>query len=118
MFNHSEAWLLLKGRGVCLFAGVCLFVHIRQQHTVGMEDLHEILANAATTGASVHICHTLATGRYAGQSGWADMLQMVTGINAHGVDVSMEQYPYPYVSPQLTHVLVGSLWPRLTSFVA
>ena len=93
------AWLLLKGRGVCLFAGVCLFVHIRQQHTVGMEDLHEILANAATTGASVHICHTLATGRYAGQSGWADMLQMVTGINAHGVDVSMEQYPYPYVSP-------------------
>ena len=78
---------------------MCLFVHIRQQHTVGMEDLHEILANAATTGASVHICHTLATGRYAGQSGWADMLQMVTGINAHGVDVSMEQYPYPYVSP-------------------
>ena len=53
--------------------------------------------NAATTGASVHICHTLATGRYAGQSGWADMLHMVTGINAHGVDVSMEQYPYPYV---------------------
>ena len=79
---------------------MCLFVHIRQQHTVGMEDLHEILANAATTGASVHICHTLATGRYAGQSGWADMLQMVTGINAHGVDVSMEQYPYPYVRAQ------------------
>ena len=33
----------------------------------------------------------------------------------HGVDVSMEQYPYPYVSRQLTHVLVGSFWPRLTS---
>ena len=63
----------------------------------------------------MHICHTLATGRYAGQSGWADMLQMVTGINAHGVDVSMEQYPYPYVRSQLTHVLVG-FWPRLTNF--
>ena len=39
------------------------------------------------------------------------MLQMVTGINAHGVDVSMEQYPYPYVSRQLRHVLVGSFCP-------
>jgi hypothetical protein len=56
----------------------------------------EVLANAATAGASVHICHTLATGRYAGPSGVADMLEMVTRINQQGVDISMEQYPYPY----------------------
>ena len=62
---------------------------------MGMEDLHEMLVNAAISGASVHICHALATGRYGGRSMWADMLSMVEGINQQGVDVSLEQYPYP-----------------------
>ena len=39
--DHKETYELIRTVGQ---HGVCLFVHIRQQHTVGMEDLHEILA--------------------------------------------------------------------------
>ena len=52
----------------------------------------QVVALAATTGAAVHICHALSTGRYAGQSGWDDMVGMVAGANSlSGVDISLEQ---------------------------
>lgn len=107
--DHKETYELIR---TVAKHGVCLFVHIRQVHPlhgqgmVGMEDLHEILANAATSGASIHICHCLATGRYAGASGFADMLDMVTRINEHGVDISLEQYPCASISWIVIHCLV------------
>jgi N-acyl-D-aspartate/D-glutamate deacylase len=109
--DHKETYELIR---TVAKHGVCLFVHIRQQHSVGMEDLHEMLVNAAISGASVHICHALATGRYGGRSMWADMLSMVEGINQQGIDVSLEQYPYPCKPPncpQTNFVLSLGLWP-------
>jgi hypothetical protein len=68
-----------------------------------------MLVNAAISGASVHICHALATGRYGGQSMWADMLSMVEGINQQGVDVSLEQYPYPCENQNQRHLSLSTI---------
>lgn len=60
----------------------------------------EMFANAAVAGAAVHICHSLSSGRSVSPgtnlSGWNDVLEMATRLNLQGVDISLEQYPYPY----------------------
>lgn len=91
--DHKETYELVK---TVAKHGVSLFVHIRGRGPVGIEDFHEMLANAATTGASVHICHSLSSARGAGPSGVKDIWEMVSKINQQGIDVSLEQYPYPY----------------------
>jgi hypothetical protein len=61
-----------------------------------LQAFHEMFANAATAGAAVHVCHSLSSGRNVHLSGWKDTLEMATRLNLQGVDISLEQYPYPY----------------------
>ena len=74
--------------------GVTAFVHSRgmtEDETGGAVDaVQELLANAAATGASLHIVHI-------GSSGGSRvplLLEMIDGARANGVDVSTEVYPY------------------------
>ena len=91
--NHTETYELAK---TVAKHSVALFVHIRGRGPVGLEDFHEMFSNAATAGASIHICHTLSSARAAHQSGVSDLLEMATKLNEQGIDISFEQYPYPY----------------------
>ena len=74
--------------------GVAAFVHSRfmaETELGGSVDaIQELLANAAATGAGLHIVHI-------GSSGGNRVpliLQMIDGARANGVDVTTEVYPY------------------------
>ncbi len=72
---------------------VPVFVHMRNPGPIepGVVDaLQEMISDAATTGASVHIVHI--TSMAFRQT--ASALQMISGARMHGLDVTTEAYAY------------------------
>ncbi|MEP7337815.1 MAG: amidohydrolase family protein [Acidobacteriota bacterium] len=73
---------------------VTCFVHARSHGTVepgsAMEAFQEVIADAAGTGASLHIVHVTSTGLRQTPV----CLQMIEGARKRGVDVTTEAYPY------------------------
>ena len=73
---------------------VPLFVHLRSAGPVdaagGVAGLQEVIANAATTGASLHIVHVTSMGLGATPA----LLELIDGARARGMDVTTEAYPY------------------------
>ena len=74
--------------------GVTNFVHSRfmSEHDLGgsVDAIQELLADAAITGASLHIVHI-------GSSGGSRvklLLEMIDGARNNGLDVTTEVYPY------------------------
>jgi dihydroorotase len=74
--------------------GVTNFVHARfgaeTELGGGVDAVQELLANAAATGASLHIVHIGSTGL----SRVPLLLEMIDSASSNGVDVSTEVYPY------------------------
>lgn len=50
-----------------------------------MTDFHEMFANAAASGASLHICHINSSG---GVLNLPLIFEMIEGLNSHGIDVT------------------------------
>ena len=71
--------------------GVPIFVHMRGNDSPGpLGDVQEMLSNAATTGAALHIVHiNSSTDVYVKTA-----MEMIRGARAQGVDVTTEAYPY------------------------
>jgi N-acyl-D-aspartate/D-glutamate deacylase len=73
---------------------VTCFVHMRSAGPVepngALPALQEVIADAAATGASLHIVHITST--CLRQTGTA--LKMIEGARQRGLDVSTEAYPY------------------------
>jgi dihydroorotase len=72
---------------------VPVFVHMRNPGPIEpgvVDSLQEVLADAAVSGASLHIVHI--TSMAFRQTPLA--LQMISGARMHGVDVTTEAYPY------------------------
>lgn len=71
-----------------------IFVHMRSPGAVEpgsvTESLQEVIADAAVTGASVHVVHI--TSMAGPQTGLA--LEMIAGARKHGIDITTEAYPY------------------------
>lgn len=90
--------------------GVTVFVHIRHASlTVNQGTLdatQEVIANAAATGASLHIVHVTSTGLR--QTGVA--LEMIAGARRHGVDVTTELYPYEAASTDIRAAIFDPGW--------
>jgi dihydroorotase len=85
---------------------VPMFVHARNAgflHPDSIDSLQELLADAAATGAPLHVVHI-------GSSGLAQaplMIEMIDAARSRGLDVTTEVYPYGggmavYGSPLLT----------------
>jgi len=73
--------------------GMACFVHMRNPGPIepGVVDaLQEVLADAAATGAGLHVVHI--TSMAFRQTDLC--LRMIHGAKAHGLDVSTEAYPY------------------------
>jgi len=91
-------------------AGVPIFVHIRHASlTVNQGTLdatQEVIADAATTGASLHIVHVTSTGLR--QTGIA--LEMIAGAKARGIDVTTEMYPYEAASTDIRAAIFDPGW--------
>src|SRR6202034_2758650 len=73
---------------------MCVFTHIRYGSLVEpgstLEAVQEQIANAAITGACVHIVHINSMA----MSSSPEMIRLFHGARDHGVDVSTELYPW------------------------
>jgi len=84
---------VLRGFRLAAWQGVTVFAHQRSAGQVepdSLAGLQELIADAASTGAGVHVAHVNSTGL--GQAGL--LLDMIDGARAHGVDVTTEAYPF------------------------
>ena len=90
--------------------GVTNFVHVRYAGLVepgsSVEAVHEMIANAASTGAGVHIVHIGSSGL--GQV--PTLLSLIEGAQARGLDVTTEVYPYTAASTDIRAAIFDPGW--------
>jgi N-acyl-D-aspartate/D-glutamate deacylase len=87
---------------VCAERKVLCFTHVR----AGLEGLQEVLANALTTGAALHVVHVnSSSGAAVGSPNVPIYLRMINAARARGVDVTTEAYPYTASSTRLQSAL-------------
>jgi N-acyl-D-aspartate/D-glutamate deacylase len=90
--------------------GVTNFVHIRYAGMVepgsSIEAVHEMIGDAAGTGASVHIVHVGSSGL--GQV--PTILEMIEGAQSRGLDVTTEVYPYTAASTGIQAAIFDPGW--------
>lgn len=88
------------------------FVHTRSMGQIepgsSIEAAQEVIANAAATGASLHIVHIGSSGL--GQL--PTLLDMVEGCQRNGLDVTTEVYPYTAASTPIGGALLDPGWPE------
>ncbi len=80
-----------------------IFTHVRDPGIVGVQ---EMIANAAATGAPLHVVHlnSMALGDI------VMALDMIEGASSRGVDVTTELYPYTAASTSLESALFDAGW--------
>lgn len=76
----------------------------------GVEGLQEVIAVAAITGASLHVCHISSVGL----SATPELLAMVEGAAGNGLDITTECYPYGAGMTQIESALFEPGWEDLT----
>jgi dihydroorotase len=73
---------------------VPVYVHLRSaglsEAAGGVAGLQEVIADAATTGAALHVVHVTSMGLGATPT----LLELIDGARARGLDVTTEAYPY------------------------
>jgi len=76
-------------------------VHLRyygsKEPTTALVGLEEVIASAAATGAPLHVVHIASTGLWE----TPELIAMVEGARKHGLDVTMECYPYTASSTRI-----------------
>jgi len=89
---------------------VPVFVHIRSPGALEpgsvTESLQEMIADAAITGASIHVVHITSMAN--GQTGL--MLEMMAGARKHGLDMTTEAYPYTAGETRLDSAIFDGNW--------
>ena len=89
--SREELWRLF---GVAADRGVPVFIHLRAAETPGtggaLAPFQEVVADAASTGASAHIVHLNSSAGDAARAA----LELIRGAQARGIDVTTEAYPY------------------------
>jgi len=87
------------------------FVHLREggrdpASGGSVAALDEVIADAAATGAALHVVHVTSMG----QSDTPLLLQLIGGARAHGVDVTTEAYPYTAASTSIQSAVFDRGW--------
>ena len=70
---------------------VPLYIHHRGSFN-DMTDFHEMYANAAASGCSLHLCHVNSS--CSGKVNLPLVLEMMDDLNQQGIDVTAESYSY------------------------
>lgn len=90
--------------------GVTNFVHIRYAGMVepgsSIEAVHEMIGNAAGSGASVHIVHIGSSGLHQVPT----LLELIEGARSRGLDVTTEVYPYTAASTGIQAAIFDPGW--------
>jgi N-acyl-D-aspartate/D-glutamate deacylase len=91
-------------------ANTSVHVHLRhaglQEPTTGLVGLQEVIADAAATGAPLHIVHVTSMGL----RNTPTLIAVVKGARARGLDVTMECYPYTAGSTALESAIFDEGW--------
>lgn len=105
--TREESWRVFK---VAAEQGVPVFVHVRSAGVIepgsSIEAIHEVIGNAAGSGAALHIVHI-------GSSGLrqtAILLDMIDGARRRGVNVTTEVYPYTAASTSIKAAIFDPGW--------
>ncbi len=88
---------------------VPLFVHMRNGGPIDpgvIDALQETIADAAATGASVHVVHITSMGLR--ETGLC--LEMIQGARARGLDITTEAYPYTAGMTDLGSAIFSEGW--------
>ena len=89
---------------------VPIYVHVRGENSGGtLGAFQEVIANAASTGASLHIVHMNSSANELART----TLKMIRGAREQGLDVTTESYPYTAGSTRLESALFDS-WQGLS----
>jgi N-acyl-D-aspartate/D-glutamate deacylase len=87
-----------------------VFVHMRSPGAIEpgsvTESLQEMIADAAITGASIHVVHITSMAN--GQTGL--MLEMIAGAWKRGLDITTEAYPYTAGETRLDSAIFDGNW--------
>lgn len=90
---------------------VPVFVHIRNSGPVepgAVDALQEVLADAAASGASLHVVHITSVGLRQTPV----LLRMIAGAQRRGIDVTTEAYPYTAAMTDLASAVFEEGWQR------
>jgi N-acyl-D-aspartate/D-glutamate deacylase len=88
---------------------VPLFVHMRNGGPIDpgvIDALQEVIADAAATGASVHVVHITSMGLRE----TALCLELIQGARARGIDITTEAYPYTAGMTDLASAIFSEGW--------
>ena len=87
-----------------------VFVHVRWpgllENAGGVAAVQEVIADAAATGASLHVVHVTSMGLGA----TSILLNLINGARARGLDVTTEAYPYPAGATMLQSAIFDPGW--------
>jgi len=85
---------ILRAFGVAARHRAPIFVHLRSAGLIdsagGVAGVQEVIADAAATGAPLHVVHVTSMGLGA----TPQLLELIDGARARGLDVTTEAYPY------------------------
>jgi N-acyl-D-aspartate/D-glutamate deacylase len=105
--TREETWRVFK---LAAWHQLPIFVHVRSAGVLepgsSIEAVHEMIANAAGSGASVHVVHIASVGLRQ----TAILLDMIDGARQRGVDVTTEVYPYTAGSTSIQAAIFDDGW--------
>ena len=99
--DHEEILALFQ---LAARYNVPVFTHIRQARHMGgdlLAPLQEVMANAAATGASLHVVHINSSLDESARTA----VEMIRGARSRGIDITTESYPYTAGSTRLESAL-------------
>lgn len=82
---------------------VPIYTHVRD---MGVAPMQEVIANAAATGASLHIVHMNSSSLWDYQTN----LELILGAQERGVDITTEAYPYTAASTSIQSAIFDEGW--------
>lgn len=89
---------------------VPVYVHVRGAGMLepggSVSAVQEVIANATSTGASLHVVHLGSSGL--GQAMF--LARMIDGVRARGIDVTTEVYPYTAASTDIASAIFDPGW--------
>lgn len=89
-----------------------VFVHMRggSDSDGAIPALQEVIADAAATGAPLHVVHITSVGARK----TATCLELIDGARRHGIDVTTEMYPYTASATRIESAIYDGDWAERT----
>jgi len=106
----ASHWEILEMFGAAAKYNAPCYVHIRyaglKEPNSCIEALEEVISASAITGAPLHVVHVTSMGF----SLTPRMLRMISQARSHGIDVSVECYPYPATQTLIESAIYDGDW--------